>query len=58
MDHVPIVAYQRTDDDSMDRSVDQALNLLVDRTLRRTLWMELEPSLTNSVVDWAPSEAP
>lgn len=58
MDHVPIVAYQRTDDDSMDRSVDQALNLLVDRTLRRTLWMELEPSLAGSVVDWAPSEAP
>ena len=58
MDHVPVVAYRRTDDDSMDRSVDQALNLLVDRTLRRTLWMELEPSLTGSFVDWAPSEAP
>lgn len=58
MDHVPVIAYQRTSRESMDRSIDDALNLLVDRTLRRTLWKALGPALQEAGIDWAPSEAP
>ena len=58
MDHVPVVTYQQADEGSMVRSIDRALNVLVDRTLRRTLWMASAPSLEATGVDWAPSEAP
>ena len=58
MDHVPVVGYQQTDEESMSRSIDRAVNLLVDRTLRRTLWMASEPIREAVSVDWAPSEAP
>lgn len=58
MDHVPVVTYQQTDDESMVRSIDRALNVLVDRTLRRALWTASTPSLEATGVDWAPSEAP
>ncbi len=58
MDHVPVVAYQQTDEETIVRSIDRALNVLVDRTLRRVLWTASEPSLEAMGVDWAPSEAP
>ncbi len=58
MDHMPVVAYQRTDEESMVRSIDRALNTLVDRTLRRALWTASQPDLEAMGVDWAPSEAP
>lgn len=58
MDHVPVVTYQQADEESMVRSIDRALNVLVDRSLRRTLWTASAPSLEATGVDWAPSEAP
>jgi hypothetical protein len=58
MDHVPVVGYQQADEESMSRSIDRAVNLLVDRTLRRALWMASEPIREAASVDWAPSEAP
>jgi len=58
MDHVPVVTYDQTDEESMSRSIDRALNMLVDRALRGILWTASVPSLEAAGVDWAPSEAP
>ena len=58
MDHVPVVGYRDHDDGAKDRSIDEALNLLVDGALRRALWRILEEHLPGLGVDWAPPEAP
>ena len=58
MDHVPVVGYQDGDEDSKNRSVDMALNLLVDRALRYSLWNLQQNALLSLGVDWAPPEAP
>lgn len=58
MGHVPVVAYRRDDEEAEDRSIDEALNLLVDRTLSRSLWNALEAHLADLGVDWAPHEPP
>ena len=58
MDHVPVVGYRDHDDGAKDRSIDEALNLLVDGALRRALWRILEEHLPRLGVDWAPPEAP
>ena len=58
MDHVPVVGYQDCDEIARDRSIDKALNLLVDRALSRSLWKVQEQYLDDLGIDWAPHEAP
>ena len=58
MDHVPIIGYRDHGEEAMNGSIDEALNLLVDRALRRALWKLLEEQLPDLGVDWAPPEAP
>lgn len=61
MDHVPVVGYRDHDDASRNRnqSIEDALNLLVDETLRRDLWKLQTENLSSQLdVDWTPAEAP
>lgn len=58
MDHVPVVGYQDGDEGARDRSIDTALNLLVDRALRYSLWALQQDELLSLGIDWAPPEAP
>ena len=58
MDHVPMVGYNDRCDDTRNRSIDEALNLLVDRSLRRALWNLQKQYMCSLGVDWAPVEAP
>lgn len=58
MDHVPVVGYQDGDENTRDRSIDTALNLLVDRALRCSLWALQQDGLLSLGIDWAPPEAP
>ena len=59
MDHVPVVSYRDHNNESRNQSIDDALNLLVDETLRRVLW-ELQTENMSCLlnVDWTPAEAP
>jgi hypothetical protein len=54
LDHVPVVAL--TDD--RQASVEQALNRLVDETLKRTLWFVQRSYLARQGFDWLPVHAP
>lgn len=58
MDHVPVVGYQDGDEDAKNKSIDTALNLLVNRALRYSLWACQQDELLLLGVDWAPPEAP
>ncbi|MCQ3811783.1 MAG: toll/interleukin-1 receptor domain-containing protein [Acidimicrobiia bacterium] len=58
LDHVPVVGYQDGDEDAKNRSIDTALNLLVDRALRYSLWNLQQNDLRSLGIDWAPPEAP
>ena len=58
MDHVPIVGYDHRDDVASERSIEEALNLLVDGALRRAVWGLQQEELSSRGVDWAPLHAP
>lgn len=58
MDHVPAVCYQRTDEEAMQSSIDNALNRLVDGALTATLWRRQQSMLQGMGFDWMPLHAP
>lgn len=58
MDHVPMVGYDSSDDAARQRSIEDALNLLVDGALRRAVWAVQQEELESRGVDWAPIHAP
>lgn len=58
MDHVPTVRYDDRDEESKRRSIETALNLLVDGALRRAIWNVQEEELRSLGVDWTPLHAP
>ena len=58
MDHVPMVGYDDCDDSARQRSIEDALNLLVDGALRRAVWGIQEEELSSRGIDWAPLHAP
>lgn len=58
MDHVPTVRYDDRDDDSRRRSIEAALNLLVDGALQRAIWNVQSQELRSGGIDWAPPYAP
>ena len=59
MDHVPVVSYRDHNERTRNQSINDALNLLVDRTLSRVLWkLQAEHLFSLLNVDWAPAEAP
>ena len=58
MDHVPVVGYRDSSEDEARRSVEDALNLLVDGALRRAVWRLQEDELLALGFDWTPLHAP
>ncbi len=58
MDHVPVVGYNDSDDAERQRSIEDALNLLVDGALRRAVWGVQRDDLSSRGIDWAPLNAP
>ena len=58
MDHVPMVGYDDRDDPARQRSIEDALNLLVDGALRRAVWGVQKEELSSRGIDWAPLHAP
>lgn len=59
MDHVPVVSYRDQNDETKNESINDALNLLVDQTLRRVLWkLQAEHMSCLLDIDWTPAEAP
>ena len=58
MDHVPVVCYQRTDEEAMQSSIDNALDMLVDGALTATLWRRQQSILQEMGFDWMPLHAP
>ena len=59
MDHVPVVSYRDHSEESKNQSIDDALNLLVDKTLHQVLWkLQAEHMSCLLDVDWTPAEAP
>ena len=58
MDHVPTVRYDDGDEESRRRSIEDALNLLVDGALRRAIWGVQKDELGSRGIEWAPLHAP
>ncbi len=58
MDHVPMVGYDDRSEEARKRSIEDALNLLVDGALRRAVWAVQQQELALHGVDWAPLHAP
>lgn len=58
MDHVPVVCCRRTDEEAMQSSIDNALNMLVDEALTATLWRRQQSMLQRMGFDWMPLHAP
>ena len=55
MDHVPVVVCPA---DRIDAAIEQALNQLVDESLKRVLWGEQTVYLRRHGFDWLPAQAP
>lgn len=58
MDHVPVVCYRRADEEAIQSSIENALNMLVDGALTATLWRRQQSMLQGSGFDWMPLHAP
>ena len=58
MDHVPMVGYDDRSEEARKRSIEDALNLLVDGALRRAVWAVQQQELASQGIDWAPLHAP
>ena len=58
MDHVPMVGYDNSDDAARRRSIEDALNLLVDGALRRAVWTVQQEEFASRGIDWGPIHAP
>ena len=58
MDHVPMVGYWQVDEETMQSSVEQALNMLVDVALMRALWGIQQEILRDMGFSWTPLHAP
>ena len=58
MDHVPTVRCDDGDEEARRRSIEDALNLLVDGALRRAIWGVQKDELGSRGIEWAPLHAP
>jgi hypothetical protein len=58
MDHVPTVPLAGQDDQARKRSIERALNQLVDEALKRALWNLQRTHLEGLGFDWLPIHAP
>lgn len=58
MDHVPAVQLQRGSEEAKRKSIEAALNQLVDEALKRALWKRQEARLEELGFAWLPANAP